>query len=226
MDTPQASLNARQRTVQHLQELYAVVVGVALTLAITNLVNVDKKATPVCPTDSIFTTIPLHICVLPYFLAYLVTLVPFYHGGMRHLDITYFEDPLAQTQRGALMFDWALLFSESCLLLVLALLLQNPEPFGWVLCGLLAFDSLWAFIAHLAFAPAVREYRVELKWALINVITACLLVLILTAENVFETQPHLLDSFRWVSILVVTVARTICDYAWSWSYYYPPDHSQ
>src|SRR5262249_32152783 len=124
--------------------------------------------------------------------------------------------------------DWGLLFSESCLLLVLAALLPNPKPFGWVLCGLLAFDSFWAFIAHRAFAPAAREYRVELKWALINVITVCLLVLILAAEKWYETQHNPLDPFRWVSIpiLIVTVARTICDYAWSWSYYYPPDHSQ
>jgi hypothetical protein len=114
-------MQTRQRTVGHLQQLYTVVAGVALTLAITKLL--DEKA-----------AMPLRFDVIPYFLAYLVTLVPFYHGALRHLDITYFEDAQAKTKAGALMFDWTLLFLESCFLLGLALLLRSPKPFGFALC--------------------------------------------------------------------------------------------
>src|SRR5437868_5475689 len=105
-------MEARQRTVGHLQQLYTVVAGVALTLAITKLL--DERAEK-----------PVRLEVIPYFVAYLFTLVPFYHGALRHLDVTYFEDNRARPKPGALMFDWALLFLESCLLLGLALLLQK-----------------------------------------------------------------------------------------------------
>ncbi len=67
-----------ERSVSHLQQLYTVVVGLALTVAITNLID---QAAPV----------PIRMAALPYFVSYLVTLVPFYHGALRHLDVTYLK---------------------------------------------------------------------------------------------------------------------------------------
>jgi hypothetical protein len=202
-------MEARQRTVGHLQQLYTVVTGVALTLAITKLL--DEKA-----------PMPLRIDVIPYFLAYLVTLVPFYHGALRHLDITYFEDAQAKTKPGALMFDWTLLFLESCFLLALALLLQSPKPFGFALCALLGFDCIWAFIACLAFSPETKEHRAEWKWAFINLAAVFLLLVMLLYIESLDAALKPVETFRWVVILLVAVVRTICDYAWNWTYYYPP----
>jgi hypothetical protein len=190
-----------------------VVAGVALTLAITKLL--DENA-----------PMPLRLDVLPYFVAYLVTLVPIYHGALRHLDITYFEDESAEAKSGALMFDWALLFIESCFLLGLALLLQKPVAFGWGLCIFLAFDCIWAFVAHLGFSPKKKESRTEWRWATVNFVTVCFLALALVVANAVETKLGLLTSFRWILVLVVAVARTIWDYAWCWSYYYPPASSR
>ena len=184
------------------------VAGLALTLATTKLF--DESA-----------AMPLRLDVLPYFVAYVFTLVPFYHGAMRHLDITYFEDKKANVRAGALMFDWAFLFIESCFLLGLAYLMQKPTAFGWALCIFLGFDCLWAFIANLGFAPKAKQNRPEWKWATINFVAVCILVLTLVVAGAVETKLGLLTSFRWILILVVCVARTIWDYAWCWSYYYP-----
>jgi hypothetical protein len=197
----------RQRTIGHLQQLYAVVAGAALTFAITKLI--DDKAMP-----------PIRVDVLPYFFTYLVTLVPLTHGALRHLDITYFEDTGAEPKRGALMFDWGLLFLESCLLLGLAALLQQPELFSWGFCILLAFDCAWAFIAALAFCPTTPEYRVEWKWALMNFVALVVLVIcLLYIMSLDNTHP--LAFFRWAIVLLVAFARTIWDYIWCWHYYCP-----
>jgi hypothetical protein len=158
---------------------------------------------------------------VPYFAAYLITLVPFYHGALRHLDITYFEDTRAKTKRGALMFDWGLLFLESCLLLGLAVLLPRPEPFSFALCGLLAFDCVWAFIAALAFSPETKEQRTEWKWALINFVIFCLLILTLLYIDSLDANLKPVDRFRWAGVLLLATARTVWDYAWCWTYYYP-----
>lgn len=93
-----------ERPVRHLQGLYTVVVGLALAVAMTNLL--DQEA-----------AFPVRLEVLPYLLAYLVTLVPFYHGALQHLDIAYIEDPDTSTKPGALLADWGLLSSKpaSCL---------------------------------------------------------------------------------------------------------------
>jgi hypothetical protein len=186
------------------------VAGVALTIAITKLVD-DKAA------------MPIRLDVLPYFVAYLTTLVPFYHGALRHLDVTYFEDTRANAKRGALMFDWGLLFLESCLLLGLAVLLQRPEPFGFALCGLLAFDCIWAFIAALAFSPETEDQRAESKWAVINFVIFCLLVLALLYIDSLDANLKPVDRFRWTVILLFATARTVWDYTWCWKYYYPSD---
>lgn len=200
-------MRERRRTVGHLQQLYTVVVGVALTIAITKLL--DEHA-----------AMPVRLPVIPYFFAYLVTLVPFYHGALRHLDVTYFEGGAAKQQRGALMVDWGLLFLESCLLLGLALLLQTPKSFAFGICVLLGFDCAWAFVATLAFSPKHKARRAEWKWALINLVAlSALLVILLYIESLDNTKP--VEMLRWAGTVLICVLRTICDYAWCWTYYYP-----
>jgi hypothetical protein len=194
--------NPRQRTIGHLQQLYTVVAGAALTVAITRLI--DEKGVP-----------PIRGDVLPYFFAYIFTLVPLSHGALRHLDITYFEDTAADPKRAALMADWWLLFFEGCLLLALAALLQQPELFSRGFCILLAFDCIWAFIAALAFAPTNPEYRVEWKWALINFVALlALLICLLYIMSLDNTRP--VDFFWRVIVLLIATARTVWDYAWCW----------
>jgi len=78
----------RERPIRHLQGLYTVVVGVALTVAVSNLIDQDAD-------------VPIRVQVLPYFIAYLFTLVPFYHGALRHLDITYAEEGDYSPRSGA-----------------------------------------------------------------------------------------------------------------------------
>src|SRR5215471_17650873 len=99
-----ASTTQRQRAVKHLQELYTVVTGLALTTAITKLI--DQQASTLVNTT-----------VAPYFAAYFCTLVPIYHGALCHFDRTYLSEPHAIPKPGALLVEWVLLFMESCGLL-------------------------------------------------------------------------------------------------------------
>jgi hypothetical protein len=202
----------RGRPVRHLQALYTVVVGLALTVAITNLV--DQEA-----------SIPVRFSVLPYFLAYLFTLVPIYHGALRHLDVTYLESLASEIRAGALMADWSLLFLESCILLAMAALLQRPETFSYVLTGLLAFDMLWGFGAHLAFSPRAADLRAELKWARINFFTVLILIGIIVFLDSLEGTEKPVATYRWMLILTIAIARTVFDYWWCWNYYYPGHES-
>jgi hypothetical protein len=196
-----------ERSVFHLQQLYTVVVSLALTVAITNLV--DQAA-----------AVPIRMAALPYFVSYLVTLVPFYHGALRHLDVTYLKDPAPQPRSGALMVDWSLLFIESCGLLTLALLISRPEAFSYTFIGLLAFDAIWAFAAYLEFSPDAREQRSEHKWAIINFVAVVVLIIAMVALHAVDPRRPV-GTYRWVLVTTVASARTIWDYCWCWSYYYP-----
>jgi len=63
--------SARQNSVKQLAELYNVVVGVALTLSIYD--SVDKAG-----------EFPLKLNQIINIATFIIILVPFYHGAMRH----------------------------------------------------------------------------------------------------------------------------------------------
>jgi hypothetical protein len=145
----------QESSVRSLANLYSVVIGVGLSLGIVNLVDAAKAP------------IPVKLGLLPYFVSYLVTLIPFYHGALRHLDATYVEEGGRQVRSGGLLLDFLVLFLESCLLLALAVLLPSPQLYAWGLVALLSVDIIWGFLAHVAFSKA----GAELKWAYINIAT-------------------------------------------------------
>ena len=207
---PSISTTRRQRAVGHLQALYTVVTALALTTAITSLIDQTAQ-------------IPVKVTVFPYFVAYFVTLVPFYHGALCHLDKAYLGVLQTTPKAGALLVDWVLLFVESCVLLGLALLIQTPQSFFHGLLALLLFDAAWAFGAHLAFSPERRGLTVEAKWAIINFVTSVLLIGILVFLDSLDPAQKPVESYRWLIIVSLTVARTVADYAWCWSGYFPPD---
>jgi hypothetical protein len=74
---------------------------------------------------------PLQWQAVPYLVAYLVILIPFYHGALRHLEVTHVSG--SATNPVSLLMDWGLLFIESCMFLVLAMLIGRPRAFSCVL---------------------------------------------------------------------------------------------
>ena len=198
MDTPQT------RSVQNLENLYSVVIGAGLSLAI--FVVVDSGRSPV----------PLKLELLPYFLSYLVTLIPFYHGALRHLDSVYIENS-GPVRSGALLLDFLGLFAESCVFLALAVLLPAPQVFACGVVVLLLVDIIWGLLAHIA----VSKQRAEVTWAYINIITAVVLTLVLVLLGAFPPSHTASDVRLSVSILFITLARSAIDYGLNWKFYYP-----
>ena len=198
---------ARANSVKQLSELYNVVIGIALSAAIYN--TIDQKGSGV----------PLHFDHLFNFGVVLVTIIPFYHGAVRHLMATYVEDGgSSRIKSGALMADYVLLFLEGCIFVTLAVVVAQTETLIWVLVTLLVLDSVWGFLAWLAFTGAQSQYA-EKKWAIINMFCTGFLVLIGVYGNATITSDPLMAQG---SIFVVMVIRTIVDYGWCWDFYYPP----
>lgn len=194
---------ARDGSVQNLQELYTVAVGAALTLAIVRMV--PETSSPVWVS-------------LPVLVAFVVTLVPFYHGAMRHLDLTYQGSSATPTREGALLADFFLLFVEACLFLALASVVTNTKQAAWTLLTLLTLDGVWGIAAHSVFAKSRRSWA-EIRWSLINVCTALVIFGFIKWMSVWPwvSQPGRPE----LSLAVICVARTLADYAWSWRFYFP-----
>jgi hypothetical protein len=198
--------SARENSVKQLSELYNVVSGVALALAITQLIDVTAPTVPV-HTDRIFN-----------FLTFIVIIIPFHQGAVRHLFATYVEDGgSSRIKRGALALDFVILFVEACLLVALALLIQKTILFVTALIGLLALDSVWGFMATLAFTGGQAQ-AAERKWSIINVVAIATLILM------YIFGPRLVGGWNYemeIAVLVICALRTIIDYYACWEFYYP-----
>jgi hypothetical protein len=198
--------DARENSVKQLSDLYNVVTGVALALAITKLIDADAPWFPIKSQSGIS------------FLTFMVIIVPFHQGAVRHLYATYVEDGgSSRVKRGALALDFLILFAEACLFVALAELLGKPNLFATALIGLLIVDCTWGFLATLAFTGAQAQ-KAERKWSFINIITVALLVFL------YIFGPKILDGWNTemeISVFVLCLIRTVIDYYSCWDFYFP-----
>ncbi len=198
---------AQDRSVKNLQELYTVAVGVALATAIARIVDTGAGQ------------FPFRARALPVFFALLAILVPFYHGTMRHLDVTYVEEGGRGVLRGALLADFFLLFLEACLLFAAAQLLDRTWYAGWVIAIALVFDALWGIVVHMALSR-VRRWTKQSAWILINLIfgPTLMILLVVTEDSRPDGNLSLTAAVVFMSLAIV---RTAIDYTVSWNFYYP-----
>jgi hypothetical protein len=189
-----------ERSVDSVQKIYAVVIALAISQAIQSLLK--------DPTGATDLGLQRLSSGLPAFLAFLVTLVPFWHGMNRHLDRCYLEKTDAVVQ-GALLLDFVTFFVEATFLFAAGWSLRSGiDPFrylGYLLC----VDMLWAFISHQIHFPGKKSHAV--KWSTINI--AAMFLAILLVAYPFERKPLVLT--------VVAVMRSIADYALCWDFYFP-----
>lgn len=196
----------RKNSVQQLGELYTVVVGIALSIAIYNVIDQDAPY------------LPVRVEILPTLAAFLVLIVPFYHGAMRHLFATYVENGgSANIKSIALLLDFFLLFIEGCLFVMMASTVAKPETFAWVVVFLLLLDSVWGFLAWIATTGAASQFA-EKIWATINIITGIILAIILILAKGRFSSTNLDMPFV---ILLILFLRTILDYRLTWWFYFP-----
>lgn len=197
----------REGTVKNLQELYTVAVGVALVVAIEQLVRLPEGQQAFVRMDA-----------LPAFGAFLSTLVPFYHGALRHLDQRYIEERGGSVRDGALLADFLLLFLEACMLLGIARVLADIHAVAWGLAILLVFDALWGGGIYLLFARGPKQWD-ELEWVRINLVAGPLLgaglfgLRFLSAGAATKTL--------MIALPASMILRSFLDYRRSWLFYFP-----
>lgn len=119
-----------ENSIKSLVNLYTVVIGAALSLAIARTINFTTGLTSVSGVS------------LLLFLCFVITLFPFFHGALRHLDDAFIENVNPNIRTGALIIDFALLFLHALAFVVLSQLLKHPSHFAWFLIAVLAIDVL------------------------------------------------------------------------------------
>ena len=87
---------AIERSVDSVARIYAIVIGLALSESIKTLIVKD-------PGGNIDLTAQTLWSGAPAFLAFVFTVVPFWHGMNRHLDRCYLQKPDEKVVHGALL---------------------------------------------------------------------------------------------------------------------------
>lgn len=195
-----------QRSVDSLERIYAVVVAFAVTAAIEAVLF--DKGVGKADYDKLLDN-------WPALLAFVATIVPFYHGMHRHLNRVYIENRAAATTEGFLLLDFFVFFVESCILLIFASSLDTGVGAFIPLIALFVLDLFWAFIAH---GIHYKEWKHSpWKWGAINLGAAVLLWFVLYS-TLFPSPES-----KAFAAAVVAVLRTVADYYFCWDFYFPKD---
>jgi hypothetical protein len=196
----------KENSVKSLITLYTVVVGAALSLSIKSLFDSGKG----------IESITLYSILL--FVSFLVTLIPFYHGALRHLDDAYIENENIHIKDGALIFDFLLLLLHGIAFVFLSLLTSKPNQFIFVLTALLLIDVFWGLFAHFG-SSSKSKHNAELKWTCINFVSVCFMGWYIHSSGI---GIHGVYDDMGISLIIVMTcfARSILDYSWCRSFYF------
>jgi hypothetical protein len=200
-------MNKKANSVKSLQTLYTVIIGVALSSATVNVISSGDLS-------------KITIQSVLLFLSFCITLIPFFHGAMRHLDHAYLENDHQHIRSGALLLDFLLLFVHGIVFVVLSFFLGNSFIFLLFLLAILFLDVIWGAFAH--FASSSKESWAEAKWVWINLVFVLAFVVYLSHIDAWTgIRPDMTNLA--IIITVATLLRTIVDYAWGWHFYFPED---
>lgn len=219
MPTGQSVLERRKQIARRLLELYTITAGLALASGLEKTFASDG---PVPMFDR------GRMILLG---AFLVTLIPFFHGALAWLDDEWLAK-LESLTNGRMVIDFVCLFLQLCLLFVLGKSVASPTWFARVYCVLLALDVIWAFLAiwrrwadaKTERAPLGRSLRQEITlirggaagWLWINF--AALVTAMCFSAFALPKIP-VLTSAAWLA--TIALGRTLVDYLLNWTFYFP-----
>ena len=195
-----------QNPVLILSGIYGVVAGFAITIALQSAF-VPLEGQPRSPLDLVSAT-SNEFWSLFIFLS---IAVPFYHGTSMFLVKIARQGGIKKGTEGKTFFDFIVLFVEASLLIAMGLTLNSFHAFtGWITL-LIIVDAGWLFISL-----AKKDYSAPIEWLQLDIPFILFLVLL---PN-FSTSE--LQFFTLLTLLVISVFRSVIDYKVAWrSIYFP-----
>ena len=188
---------------RHLQEVYAVVLGVALVLAVEQVVHVD--VTPI-----------RYRLVLP-FLAFVSLAFSIYLWGVTYLDRRYANRRGARLSPFGVGVDLLVGMAELLLLIGLSILIARPLMFAVGALALLGFEVI-AGLALLAARNYARLGRFPFTYLWINLASAVVLAFALLVLH--ASLQDIGDVPAGLAVFTVAVARTAAFYATGYNLFF------
>lgn len=197
----------RQHPVHHLQDLFAVVAGVAFVLSIEKVVDTSAHG------------IPIHWGAVPLFVAFGVTALTYFHDSAVYLDLIYVEKELGNMRPARGLAD--LMTGSMYLFILIALSIGIDRPMY--------------FVVTLAILLGTGVVRILVTWRLSRrmlaiermFLSTSAVALVVLVGSAFALDALAADATRdtWLKgiALVVAVARTSIQYVLAYETYFPSD---
>ena len=190
--------------VTFFQELYAIVVGLGLAVAVEQIIDLERTGLPVATQH------------VPLFLAYLNIAFTLAHASVRYLQLAYVRTELGSLTRGRVVADLFLGVGHFLWLVALSFLITRPNAFAYVAILLLIGRPL-----RDGFLMLVKRPRLEFdrKVALIHLITiAALLATLLVGA--LATPDSQLWTVR-LGALIASLFFGLGMYVFAFPYFFP-----
>ena len=112
-------------TVRFFEQLYAIVVGLGLALAVEQVLDLGSG------------DLSVRFANLPVFLAYINIAFPLAHASVRYLELAYVDRTVGRLGKGRVLADLMLGTGHFLWLITLSFLVARPAAFVWVAIVLL-----------------------------------------------------------------------------------------
>jgi len=197
-----------------MKEIVTIVTGLTLTNSVIVLITRGHysgvQSLSNLPTASIL-----------YTAVFILTVVRFYHGNIRHVDSVYGlseSTKITPSNHGhgrfGLGIDFVVLFTQSIIIAVDSFYASRRSEFLLLILTLLVFDILWTLLTQQQSTDA-SVFVHQRRWMLNNLVAVLVLTVCYTQYRDHHTA-LVLD----VGVGVV-LANTIADFAINWSFYFP-----
>lgn len=188
---------------------YTVLLTIGLSLGFDSIIG----ALGSLPLSEFGTRLP----IMSIFGVFLLVVLRFFLGGVRHLDKTYLETNLEEITESEVSsqrfraIDIGLLVFDAGVIIILGGLLGAPRRFFAVFVLLLFVDGLWALLVsyRLDDLKSDGKWTPRAKWGINNGVHFGLLLIALFAA-----------SWPWLVLLGFT--NLIVDLTWTFDSYFPP----
>lgn len=200
-----------ESTTSSLKSIIVIVAGLAITNAIVTVLS----------KNGLQTISNLDLDSISLFTIFLMNVIRFHHGNVRHLDTTYKEElgkvnithkPVGSSGKTAL--DFFVIFIQSILFAWMSFLLKVPTEFFGLFTLVLLIDILWYLTVH-GMAKDKESFQHQKRWTINNIVSLLLLIaLFLKADKIGITW------FTYASAIVAG-SNSVVDFWISWSFYFP-----
>jgi hypothetical protein len=206
---PKARKQYLQNTHDAYRLFYTVLLTIGLSLGFDSVIGILGPL----PLSKFGTKIPMIFT----FGVFLLVVLRFFLGGIRHLDQTYLETDFEEIKESRVSsqrfraIDIGLLVFDAGVIIILGGLLGAPRRFFTVLVVLLFVDALWALLVsyRLDDLETNGKWTPRTKWGINNSVHFVFLLIALCVA-----------SWPWLVLLGFT--NPFVDLKWTFDSYFPP----